>query len=652
MVASAFALLGYPGVLAFLALVSAFATALAWKAAWRVTSDVAASWFGWATVALTAPFFFQSFVVYPDAPGAALVMIGVLALAQGQALATRRLVATGAALAMLPWLHTRYVVAAVTLGGMVLARQWTAHPGSGSQAAGRSRRAAALLSIPFISAVCWFGFFYVIYGSPDPRGPYGGNTQSAIANLPRGIVGLLFDQQFGVLPFAPVFLCALAGLWVLMRRLPRLAAELLIVTAPYVLLVGAYQMWWGGNSSPGRFIVPVLLPMAVPAAAWFHARRGHTARLLGLGALTVSLLTTVTLAGVDRGVLLYNIRDGSSRLLTWLSPLVNITTGLPSLFQTTWPAALLHALVWIAAIALTAAVGLFVERRGATPTYVAVALGFSAMMTAMVALAVVWRDHRGTTAAPVSLATGTVAFLRRYDPDSRQLALRDRPLGRLRMRDVLANLTLVDETLDPPTHTDPSVQLLQLPAGAYAIEATAASDASPGLLTATLDRSLGPQWSWSPGASGNTWRGEIRLPLSTPGLIVTAKGARRLVVRPVSIDGSRHRLDDREALHVARYGPAVVFLMRGRAYMERTGTWVAGGGSADFIVSPDDGARVRVFVRNPPVENEVTVEGEGWREHIRLKPDEERAVTLSVPVGAGAMWIRVTAARGARPSAF
>ena len=82
-VAPAFALFGYPGVVACLALLGAWATALAWTAAWRVTSDIAASWFGWATVALTAPFFFQSFVVYPDAAGAALVMAGVLALAGG-----------------------------------------------------------------------------------------------------------------------------------------------------------------------------------------------------------------------------------------------------------------------------------------------------------------------------------------------------------------------------------------------------------------------------------------------------------------------------------------------------------------------------------------------------------------------------------------
>jgi hypothetical protein len=120
----------------------------------------------------------------------------------------------------------------------------------------------------------------------------------------------------------------------------------------------------------------------------------------------------------------------------------------------------------------------------------------------------------------------------------------------------------------------------------------------------------------------------------------------------VSVVGSSHRLVDAEPLHVVRYGPALVFLMGGRAYVERQGTWVAGGSSADFVISPDDGAQVRAFVRNPPVENQVTLEGHGWRQELVLKPGEERLVTLPISVGTGAVWLRVTAAHGARPTQF
>ena len=647
-VAPVLALFGYAGVLAFLALVSACATALAWMATWRVTSDAAASWFGWAAAALSAPFFFQSFVVYPDAPGAALVMAGVLALVHDKPLSTKWLVATGAALALLPWLHTRYVAAAVTLGAVICVRLFRGTDGG----ADTTRRAAALLSIPFISAVCWFGFFYAIYGSPDPRGPYGGDTQSGLANLSRGIVGLLFDQQFGVLPAAPVLLCALAGLVVLTRRSWPLAAALVLLVAPYSLVVGAYQMWWGGNSSPGRFIIPIMLPLAIPAGVWFESRRGHAGKLLGLGALAVSLLITVTLAGVDRGLLLYNFRDGSSRLLTWLSPLVNITTGLPSVFQTTPSAAFIHGLVWIGAIALTAAAGMLAERRGAARASVALVLGFAAAAASALALSIVWWAHGvpagGSPAASSALtpAPATAAFLRRFNPDSGQAVIRYSPIRRVRKRDVLAAMTLADVA---PTRESPGLALFRLPAGLYAIEGTGRGS---GPLTVTVDGEFVPQWTWTLDESSDSWRRDFLLPVPVRALAIAAPGARQFVVRPLRIDGSIRRMSRREPDHVARYGPAVVFLLSGHAFMEPGGTWVEGGRSADFAISADPGPPVRLLVRNPPVANVVTLEGEGWRQYLVLMPGEERIITLPFPPASGTLGVRVITARGARPSEF
>ena len=636
-VAPVLALFGYPGVLVFLALVSAWATALTWTATWRVTSDAAASWFGWATAALSAPFFFQSFVVYPDAPGAALVMVGVLTLVDDRPLSPRRIAATGAALALLPWLHTRYAAAAVMLGLMLCVRL------------GSTRRIAALLAIPLVSAAGWFGFFYAIYGSPDPRGPYGGSTQSDMANLGRGLVGLLFDQQFGVLTAAPVLLCALAGIVVLLRRAPRLAVALLLLVTPYGLVVSMYQMWWGGNSSPGRFVIPILLPLAIPAGVWFQTRRGHTGKLLGFGALTVSLLTTVTLAGVDRGILLYNFRDGSSRLLTWLSPLVNITTAFPSVFQTTPSAAFLHGLVWLAAVALTAAAGIITERRSGERTPVALSMGLAAIATSAIALSIVWRDH-GVRPA-MTPAAATAAFLRTYDPDSRQVAIRYSPIRRVRARDLLTNLTLAEAGTDPASGEAPAIALFRLPAGVYAVEGTGGTSQTAGPLTVTVDGEFGPQWTWPLDDSAAPWRREFSLPAPVRALAI--KGAAgHIVVRPVSVAGSNQQVAAGFPEHVARYGPAVVFLVNGQAFMEPGGTWVEGGRSADFLVSADAGTPVRLLVRNPPVSNVVTLEGDGWRQYFVLAPGEERTTTLPILPGSPTLKMRVTAAHGARPAEF
>src|SRR4029077_626170 len=104
----AFALGGYFGVTIFLVLISAAGSILAWRAAYQLTGDAAAAWIGWAAVALSAPFFFQAFTIYPDGPAALLVLVLVAALVESNRPGRAQLLWSGAALAALPWPHTRH----------------------------------------------------------------------------------------------------------------------------------------------------------------------------------------------------------------------------------------------------------------------------------------------------------------------------------------------------------------------------------------------------------------------------------------------------------------------------------------------------------------------------------------------------------------
>ncbi len=149
-------------------------------------------------------------------------------------------------------------------------------------------------------------------------------------------------------------------------------------------------------------------------------------------------------------------------------------------------------------------------------------------------------------------------------------------------------------------------------------------------MTVTVDGEFGPQWTWSVGpldASPAAWRREFSLPVPVRALAVKAATG-RLLVRPVSIAGSNQQVAASFPKHVARYGPAVVFLVNGQGFMEPGGTWVEGGQSADFVISADAAAPVRLLVRNPPVANVVTLEGDGWRQYFVLAPGEERMTTL------------------------
>jgi hypothetical protein len=76
----AFAIGGYHGVVVLLILIASAACALAWWLAWRTTGSRSAAWFGWAAVTLSAPFLLESYTVFPDGPGAAIVLTGFWAL--------------------------------------------------------------------------------------------------------------------------------------------------------------------------------------------------------------------------------------------------------------------------------------------------------------------------------------------------------------------------------------------------------------------------------------------------------------------------------------------------------------------------------------------------------------------------------------------
>jgi hypothetical protein len=118
----------------------------------------------------------------------------------------------------------------------------------------------------------------------------------------------------------------------------------------------------------------------------------------------------------------------------------------------------------------------------------------------------------------------------------------------------------------------------------------------------------------------------------------------------VRVDGSRERLTAAQPTHVARYGSALVFLMAGSAEMESGGTWITG--SADFVIARDDRQPLRLDVRNVPVDNHVTIEADGWRQDLAMRPGEARTLDAPFASDRSAIRLRVSAERGARPIDF
>ena len=304
LVAPAFRLSGYPGAVATVIAPVALGLAAAWQAAFLVTGSMTAAWIGWLAIATSAPFLLHGFTIYPD-PAGATAGDGRRA---GARLAWRsRRIAAGRRSG---WHRRRAGPAAVA-------------PHAVRRCGGRARPGAVVR----LCAVPGDGAMRRGCSACRPPRPWRGSRTSgpsmarrtrrrlmaarpdwAVALIPNGLAGLLADQQFGLAANAPVLLVALVG-----------------------SAAGAPPAATGYRARPGRAAVPAErgdLPDVVgrlqragplrgdrPAAAGRADWRICGASGLGRPRRDATLMAasagiSLALVGVDRGVFVFNGRDG------------------------------------------------------------------------------------------------------------------------------------------------------------------------------------------------------------------------------------------------------------------------------------------------------------------------------------------------------
>jgi hypothetical protein len=653
LVAPAFALAGYPGVVIFLVLLAAAGSGLAWRLAWLVTRREDAAWFGWAAVTLSVTSVFHSFAVYPDGPGGVLVLTGVWALLRAReeaasgAEGVRPWLLHGAALALLPWMHSRFALLAGGFGALILWRLSTTRNPVG--------KAVAFLALPVVSALGWIAYFVAIYGTPDPSAPYGGESGS-LAHVPGGLVGLFTDQRFGLLAYAPVLLFAFAGLgyMVCRREHRRLAVESLFILMPYLLVVTHFAMWWGGASAPARFLVPVLGMLTIPAAVAWTAIRDRATRTTVWMALAFSLFATAVLVFAEGGRLAFNTREGYAAWLEWLNPALDLGRAQPAFWRGREGEMYRDAAIW--GLGLAAAWGVLRSlqharwaRGQAAFGTVAVAV-FALAATAVVPM--VWRagGARGATETPGQLdllrGLSTEPRVLTFDPASYRRLTRADAAGRLRIRPARATESGGAGRDDRPLYIVP-----QVPAGRYRVILQGAGGGwmmlgigrdQFALRTEELPATLPPV--------------EIDFPVNVRALIVRGdealrRNVRGLLLEPLEIVRPGDRLTAATSRRAVRYAGAAVFFLDDYSYAEPEAFWVAGGGVSSVVVQPDGrGGLARLHLRNAPVENRVVLSSGRWEEAFTLAPGETRVVQVPMAPGRGAALLTISSAAGFRPS--
>ena len=656
LVAPAFLLGGYRAVVGFLILVAACGAALAWHVGWLATRRTDAAWFGWAAVTLPVTAIFQSFTIYPDGVGGVLTLTGLWALLRADEESKtgetrlRPWLLHGAALAVLPWLHSRFAVLAGGLGALVLLRL--------SSTKNPAAKAVAFLGIPAVSAVLWVGYFVAIYGRPDPGAAYGAGEMGSFSFVPGGLGGLLFDQRFGLVTYAPVMLIAFIALGVMLarRNTRRLALELLFVVVPYLLTVTHFAMWWAGWSPPARFFAPVLPLFVVPAAeAWTFARH-RAARVLAAAALVLTVCASTVMITVDRGRLAFNTRDAPSLWFEWMGRLADLTAAAPMWARDTDVPLFRAIAIWLAVAAAAWMAVRAADRHGRLrrdvhfQTVAAATLGVAVML----ASSVVWafQGTSGRTASPSQLQ-----LLDMVSSHGRGVALQLDPPARIAWSDVPARLRI--ELFRTPgrrpaaREVAPLFALPPLPAGKYRL--TPIADEPRGWLMVGITRD--PR---DPFALRTVQLPvppiDLRFPVTLRSLVVRGdedawRTVRGLIIEPIAVEPRDRRLTADLARRAVRYGSVTTYFLDDRSFPEPQAFWVGGARDSAVVVQPDSPAAVvTLLLRNAPVQNRVMLQAGDWRQVLEMAPGEEQRVRVPLDPGRGAGLVRIEAGSGFRPS--
>jgi hypothetical protein len=646
-----YALAGYDGVLVALIAMGALAVAIAWRWALASLNAPGATTFAWAAIALTAPYLLNTFTVYPEI-AAGLAVIVVFVLTQPRDPETRGLgpwIASGLAIASLPWLSTKYAPMSAALLLIVIYRLGKKEPASLFASLLRNSKAWAVVAIYAISLIGWFAFFYAIWGKPLPMAPYGSMTQTSPLNVRAGGPGLLFDQEYGLLALAPVYVLAGTGLWHMWQAgaaLRRQAIEITVIFLALLGTVGAFGIWWGGASAPSRPIASGLPLLLLPIAAAFRAAPAGSARRAAQHLLLwVSIGIGITLVVSQDGLLLNNARDGSSALLEYWSPRWELWTLAPTFIRHPWHIALLQTLWWLA-IAGTAAFVMARARTSRAGLSALIAAGTLALALVAIAMTLPYLPADPPLPRVDLSARSRLTALDGFDTRVRPASMTYSPLHRGAAIDVVPQLTL---GVRPQQRTDRQPLRVihngrfSLPAGTYQIAVRfnqrAPEQAVP--LALQVGRVGPPLQSWTVQAQpGQVWTTTLWLPVSASfvglrGPTEMESAIDAITITPTAVVDAGARPIVPAVIAAAHYGDVNVFFHDERMYPEPTGFWMPGNRTAQLTVAvpPGHTAPVVLRIHSGGKANVATFTTFDWQREYSLVPGQAAEVELPMVNG-------------------
>ena len=642
LLAPIYALAGYHGAVWALILMGALATAIAWRWTVATLNAPGAATFAWAAIAFSAPFMFNTFTIYPEIGAALAVMFALTTTLRTNTERSGFLpwIAVGLAIASLPWLSTKYAPMSAALLLVVILRFHKKEPA----ALLRETKIWALVAIYAASLAAWFAFFYWIWGSPLPMAPYGSLVQTTPLNLRFGAPGLLFDQEYGLLPYAPVYILAASGLYQMWRsgaELRRQAIEITVIFVALLATVGAFGIWWGGSAAPARPLASGLLLLMLPIATAFRAAPvGSPRRAAQHMLLWISVGIAVTLVIAQDGLLLNNARDGTSQLLDFWSPRWQLWSLAPTFIADRWILAWLNTAMWLF-VATVAAV--LLGRTRSTRAGVSALFAFATFAIALWIIAITipllptQRPQR-----PIDLgARSRLAALDGFDARARPASVVYDPLSKGAATDALPQLIV---GVKPGQRSDPQpVRVIHngrfsLPAGSYTVSVRFNQQVPdrPWPLSLQIGRNGPPLQTWllQP-QPGEQFQAPLWLPVDASfvglrGPVELERAIGAITITPVSVVDAGARPLVPIVLAAAAYPAATLFFHDEQLYPESQGFWTLGSNTAHVTVAVPPNQKAPVVLRVHPgaAPNHATISTFGWERSFDLVPGQSVEVEL------------------------
>ena len=313
---------GRVGAMALSCLAYAAFSVLLFSVCERETGSRSAAFWTWLIALAATPGLAYSTQIYPESLACLLIMMLLTAALRRS---TGWLAVGGlAAVVILPWLKARYVLVGFPLLVFwLLSITWPREKPAGTRSGFSCSRINTAVLLGTLGSLV----LALLFHRTVAFRLFGAMNLDDLLHLQwsrcwYNLFALFLDFQYGLLVYSPVFLFAMWGFLIMLRRKPHRARITASSTAGYLLALSSLGWWFGGGCPPGRYLVclsPILL-LSVSFGLTFS--RGLLARsLLALSfTYTAFMSFSMALFPIDRYMVPGSHNLALARLLAMARP--------------------------------------------------------------------------------------------------------------------------------------------------------------------------------------------------------------------------------------------------------------------------------------------------------------------------------------------